>query len=250
MHVQGGIVRHRIFVFVLMLGVSALSFSADKPRVFVTDSQSWAVSGSSGGSGSGFGGHMSGGARPQTAEIIKTFTERCPFAVVNNIREKSDYVAVLDHEGGKSLLRKDNKVAVFNKDGDSIISKSTRSLGNSVQDACDAITADWGNRGPASNAAVKEPAKELAVANVAASAPAAANVIHISVDPGVKGAEIELDGVFVATTPSVLAIAPGAYDIRITKAGYKPWQRKIKALNGTINVSPQLEKVDSPAVGQ
>lgn len=229
-----------------MLGVSAFSFSADKPRVFVTDSQSWAVSGSSGGSSSGFGGHMSGGARPQTAEIIKTFTERCPFAVVNNIREKSDYVAVLDHEGGKSLLRKDNKVAVFNKDGDSIISKSTRSLGNSVQDACEAITADWGKRGPATNAAVQEPAES----SVATSAPASANVIRISVNPDVKGAEIELDGVFVATTPSILELAPGDHAIRITKPGYKTWERKIKALNGTINVAPQLEKIDSTAVGQ
>jgi len=229
-----------------MLGVSAFSFSADKPRVFVTDSQSWAVSGSSGGSSSGFGGHMSGGARPQTAEIIKTFTERCPFAVVNNIREKSDYVAVLDHEGGKSLLRKDNKVAVFNKDGDSIISKSTRSLGNSVQDACEAITADWGKRGPATNAAVKEPVESNAVV----SSTATGNMIRISVDPGVKGAEIELDGVFVATTPSILELAPGDHAIRITKPGYKTWERKIKALNGTINVSPQLEKLDSTAVGQ
>jgi hypothetical protein len=240
-------VRYRIFFVVLVLGVSAFSFSADKPRVFVTDSESWAVSGSSGGSSSGFGGHMSGGARPQTAEIIKTFTERCPFAVVNNIREKSDYIAVLDHEGGKSLLRKDNKVAVFNKDGDSILSKSTRSLGNSVQDACEAITAEWGKRGPATNAAVQQPAEN----NVASAAPVpAAGMIRISVNPDVKGAEIELDGAFVATSPSVLEIAPGAYDIRITKAGYKTWERKIKALNGTINVSPQLEKIDSSAVGQ
>lgn len=238
--------RYRIFLVVVLLGVSSFAFSADKPRVFITDSQSWAVSGSSGGSGSGFGGHMSGGARPQTAEIIKTFTERCPFAVVNNIREKSDYVAVLDHEGGKSLLRKDNKVAVFNKDGDSIISKSTRSLGNSVQDACEAITVDWGKRGPATNAAVQEPAENA----VAASAPAAGNVIRISVNPDVKGAEIELDGAFVATSPSVLELAPGDHAIRITKPGYKTWERKIKALNGTINVSPQLEKIDSTAVGQ
>jgi hypothetical protein len=32
---------------------------------------------------------------------------------------------------------------VFNKDGDAIVSNSTRSLGNAVKDACVAITADW-----------------------------------------------------------------------------------------------------------
>ena len=59
--------------------------------------------------------------------------------VVNNKQDKADYVVVLDHEGGKSILAHDNKVAVFNSDGDAVVSHSTRSLGNSVKDACEAI---------------------------------------------------------------------------------------------------------------
>jgi hypothetical protein len=44
---------------------------------------------------------MAGGARPQTAEIIKTLNERCPeFTVTNNLA-KADSVVTLDHEGGK-----------------------------------------------------------------------------------------------------------------------------------------------------
>jgi hypothetical protein len=35
------------------------------------------------------------------------------------------------------------KIAVFNRIGDSIFSHSTRSLGNSVKDACAAILRDW-----------------------------------------------------------------------------------------------------------
>ncbi len=50
----------------------------DKPRIFITDSQSWEVAGASGGTGGTYAGSMSGGARPQTAEIVKTFGERCP----------------------------------------------------------------------------------------------------------------------------------------------------------------------------
>ncbi|OLC92130.1 MAG: hypothetical protein AUH86_19610 [Acidobacteria bacterium 13_1_40CM_4_58_4] len=46
---------------------------------------------------------------------------------------------ILDHEGGKGALRRRNKVAVFNRDGDAIFSDSTRELGNSVKDACAAI---------------------------------------------------------------------------------------------------------------
>jgi hypothetical protein len=59
------------------------------------------------------GGATSGDAPPQTAEIIKTFGERCPGITINNIREKSDYVALLDHEGGKDLIRRDNKVVIL-----------------------------------------------------------------------------------------------------------------------------------------
>ena len=56
---------------------------------------------------------------------------------------KAAYVVVLDHEGGKGYLLRRNKIAVFNKDGDAIVSRSTGSLGNSVQDGCDAIIRDW-----------------------------------------------------------------------------------------------------------
>lgn len=106
----------------------------EKARVFITDSQSWEMSGASGGSAAGFGGSVRGGARPQTAEIIKTFGQRCPDVMVNNIQEKTDYIVLLDHEGGKGALRHKNKVAVFARiSGDSIVSKSTLSLGGSVQ---------------------------------------------------------------------------------------------------------------------
>jgi hypothetical protein len=114
-----------------------------RPRVFITNSESWEVAGSAAGSGGTFASRTQGGARPQTAEIIKTFGERCEQVIVNNKQEKADYVVVLDHEGGKGYLLRRNKIAVFNKDGDVIVSRSTRSLGNSVQDGCDAIVHDW-----------------------------------------------------------------------------------------------------------
>ena len=131
-------------LFACVVFVSAVcAAAAEKPRVYVSDSKSWEISGGVGGSADAFGGAGSGGDRPQTAEIIKTFGERCPAVIVNNKQEKADYVVLLDHEGGKTLFLRDNKVVVFNKDGDSIVSHSTRSLGNAVKDACDAITSDW-----------------------------------------------------------------------------------------------------------
>jgi hypothetical protein len=118
--------------------------SDGKTRVFVTDSQSWETRGSSAGGGNsngwGSSSSFSGGARPQTAEIIKTLNQRCPeFTVTNNLG-KADFVIVLDHEGGKGALHRRNKIAIFNHSGDDIFSDSTRELGNAVKDACAAMT--------------------------------------------------------------------------------------------------------------
>ncbi len=117
--------------------------SDGKVRVFVTDSQSWETRGSSaaGGNSNGWGASssFSGGARPQTAEIIKTLNQRCPQFVVTNNLGKADFVIVLDHEGGKGELRHRNKIAVFNHLGDDIFSDSTRELGNAIKDACHAM---------------------------------------------------------------------------------------------------------------
>jgi hypothetical protein len=107
--------------------------------VYVTDSESWQVEGGWAANNNSAGGATSGGARPQTAEIIKTFSDRCPEIIVTNNKAKASFVIILDHEGGKGYARKDNKIAVFNRDGDAIFSDSTRSLGNAVKDACAAI---------------------------------------------------------------------------------------------------------------
>src|SRR6185312_2088731 len=134
--------------------------SAEKPRVFITDSQSWEMEAAAGGSAGSFGGASRGGARSQTAEIIKTFGEKCPSVTVNNMREKAAYIVVLDHEGGKGALRHKNKVAVFDaQSGDSIVSKSTLSLGGSVEEACRGIEKHWAAHKPETAFVVDSAAK-------------------------------------------------------------------------------------------
>jgi len=122
---------------------SAAPVSDGKTRVFVTDSQSWETRGGSSGGGNkngwGQSSWIAGGARPQTAEIIKTLNQRCPEITVTDNLQRADFVLTLDHEGGKGLLAHRNKVAVFNRDGDDIFSDSTRELGNSVKNACAAM---------------------------------------------------------------------------------------------------------------
>ena len=121
------------------LSAGVATGQAARLRIYVTDSSSWEVGGAGAlDSGTG-GGGFSGGARPQTAEIIKTFDKRCPAVTVTNRRENADYIVLLDHEGGKEFFGRDNKIVIFDKQGDLIHSGSTRSLGNAVKDACSAI---------------------------------------------------------------------------------------------------------------
>jgi hypothetical protein len=234
-HQVGGAHLPRFFVYSLvtsLLLAAASAQNAEKPRIFITDSQSWETSGNAGGSGGTFAAHSSGGARPQTAEIIKTFGERCPDVIVNNRADKAEYVVLLDHEGGKGLALHDNKVAVFNRDGDSILSHSTRSLGNAVKDACEAITKDWPTRAAKVAAAAPETAKEIA----------SANKISVASVPG--NADIEIDGSFVGNTPSIVEVNPGEHSVVIKKSGYKSWERKLKVTSGVVNLSAELEKAE------
>src|SRR5580698_11455574 len=175
-----GIPRWQLAWLFPILCLSALAQDSSRPRVFITDSQSWEVGGYSAGTSGGGGSVSHGGARPQTAEIIKTFGQRCPEVLVNNIQEKTDYIVLLDHEGGKGALRHKNKVAVFARvSGDSIVSKSTVSLGGSVQDACEAITRDWTAHGAAIRAAAATAAEQSKAALTPQPAPVIASPVSV-----------------------------------------------------------------------
>lgn len=138
----------KLITLTLLLTVAAVAQEEKpKPRVFISDSQSWEMAGGFGANNGTASGAVRGGARPQTAEIIKTFGEKCDSVVVTMKADRADYVVLLEHEGGKPGLHKDNKFAVFKSDGDAIKSGSTRALGNAVKDACTALIQDWQGEG-------------------------------------------------------------------------------------------------------
>ncbi len=225
--------------------VAETSTMNGKARVFITDSQSWEIGGYSGSSGGTGGATVHGGARPQTAEIVKTFGERCQQVMVNNRQEKADYIVLLDHEGGKSFVRHKNKVAVFERvSGDSIISKSTLSLGGSVQDACEAIKKDWSAHGAAIRAAEESaptPQQKPSVVTVADPPRAEASATKLSIVSNPGEADIEVDGSFVGNTPSEIELAPGDHTVVVSKDGFKSWEKKLKAIGGSVNINAELD---------
>ena len=208
--------------------------NADSARVYITDSNSWSVQGSAGGANGAFAASSTGGAQPQTAEIIKTFGQRCPQVTVNNRADASNYVVELDHEGGTGLFAHKDKIAVFvQKTGDNIFSKSTLSVGGSVQDACSAILAHWAAH-----------ANELRVASPGSAGiqevALVARVSSITVDASAPNCDIEVDGSFMGNTPSTLNLAPGKHVIVVKKAGYKDWTRTMTVSSGTVRVSADM----------
>ena len=126
---------------VLVLPLAPSLAASDPIRIFVKESESWSVSGDNAEFQGTGGGSLQGGAKPQTAEIMKTISKRreCRGIVVTINRERADYFLMLDRVGGRGIVQKDNKMALFNKEGDMVASTSTRSLGNAVKDACLAI---------------------------------------------------------------------------------------------------------------
>ena len=79
-------------------------------------------------------------------------------------------------------------------------------------------------------------------------APAAAAVVVVAdkttleITSSPPGAEIELDGNFSGDTPSSITIAPGEHTLKVSKAGYKPWERKMKTTSGDVKVVADLEQ--------
>ncbi len=76
--------------------------------------------------------------------------------------------------------------------------------------------------------------------SAATEAVAAQETLEFSSNPA--GADIEVDGNFVGTTPSSITVTPGDHAITIRKSGYKTWERKMKTSSGNVKVVADLEQ--------
>jgi len=67
----------------------------------------------------------------------------------------------------------------------------------------------------------------------------AAAELEVSSTP--DGADIEIDGNFVGSTPSTVGVAAGPHQLSLKKAGFKPWERKITVSSGHIKIAATLD---------
>jgi len=73
----------------------------------------------------------------------------------------------------------------------------------------------------------------------------------VQIDSNPAGADIELDGAFAGNTPSSVGVPAGEHAIKITKAGYKAWERKLRISSGSVKIAAELEKQEvAPAASE
>ena len=64
----------------------------------------------------------------------------------------------------------------------------------------------------------------------------------ISITSVPPGADLEVDGKFIGNTPSSMNLASGDHAIKMTKKGYKTWERNLTASGGNVNLNAELEE--------
>ncbi|HEX6502981.1 MAG TPA: PEGA domain-containing protein [Terriglobales bacterium] len=83
------------------------------------------------------------------------------------------------------------------------------------------------------------PALVAASATSTTAASSATAELEISSQPG--GADIEIDGNFVGSTPSTVGVAAGQHKVVVKKAGFKDWSREMTVSSGHVSLAAQLE---------
>jgi hypothetical protein len=118
---------------------------SSKPRVYLSDTQSWTASGGFGRSSSIAEGKLYGGYDPDLADIYQSFTSDCPAVAVTQEKSKANYAVLFDKGTSKKGLTglgglvKVNKVTILSPNGETVFSQAAHSADAVVKQTCDAI---------------------------------------------------------------------------------------------------------------
>jgi hypothetical protein len=135
----------KLGIAVAVLSIPLTAADREKPRVYLTESQTLRVAGEIAGDalvGDSKGSlSVTGGTSPRITDAMKNFARHCPGVVITLNPERADYVARFDYEevSPATLFVGGNKVAVFDQKQELIYSVSTRRLTNAVKHTCTAI---------------------------------------------------------------------------------------------------------------
>ena len=86
----------------------------------------------------------------------------------------------------------------------------------------------------------QEAPKENSSAPPSQAQPIADSTALLDVSSTPPGADIEIDGKFVGSTPSSISIKPGDHDIAVKKSGFSAWEKKVSVAPGHINIAAEL----------
>lgn len=97
----------------------------------------------------------------------------------------------------------------------------------------------------AAPATIQPQASEMSSSRSAESLIDTLTQVEITSNP--PGAEIEIDGKFVGSTPSSMGLPTGEHAIAVKMSGFKLWERKIKITSGKIVITAELESELKPS---
>jgi hypothetical protein len=80
----------------------------------------------------------------------------------------------------------------------------------------------------------------------AGAVPASQAEASLAVESTPPGADIEVDGAFVGSTPSTINVTPGSHEVAVKKKGFTDWTRKLNVTGGSVHLSAELEAAPTP----
>jgi hypothetical protein len=86
--------------------------------------------------------------------------------------------------------------------------------------------------------AAAEPPQPVALPNPAT----ASSQASLTIDSSPSGADIEVDGAFVGSTPSTISIAYGHHEVDVRKKGFAVWSRTLNVTGGTVRLNAELDQ--------
>ena len=76
----------------------------------------------------------------------------------------------------------------------------------------------------------------------ATAGPSSGSQVNLTIDSAPSGAEIDIDGNFVGSTPSTVPVTLGNHEITVRKKGFAAWTRKMNVAGGNVYLNAELEK--------